>query len=74
MIILAIIIALAIGFILGRGSVKFTYGGNIVMSKREAEEGTTITTFSLEIATPVDELDRKKHVIFKVVSFQDSLL
>jgi len=69
MIILAVIIALIVGFILGRGSIKLTYGGEII--EERPEDGKV--RYSFEIATPLDDLPKKKRVIFKVVPFKGTL-
>lgn len=70
MIILVVAITLVIGFLLGRGSIKMTYAGEIV--EERPEDGRT--RFSLDISTPLDGLSKKKRVIFKIVPFQDTLL
>lgn len=69
MIVIAIILAVIVGFFVGRYTVKFTYGGDLLVAR--TEEGKI--QFMLEVATDVDTLDQKKAVIFKVVQKQEAL-
>lgn len=69
-ILISAVIFITTGFFLGRGSIKLTYGGKIVTEVTDA--GTK--RFTLEIDTNIDDLDKKKSVIFKIVPPQDALL
>lgn len=71
MIILAIIIALIIGFLLGRGSIKLTYLGEIV--EQEPEDGRIRYSLEIDTKIPLEDLPKKKRVILKVVPYQSAL-
>lgn len=72
MIILDIIIALVFGFLLGRGSIKLTYMGEIV--EQRPEDGRVRYSLEIDTDVPLEDLPKKKRVIFKVVPYQDTLL
>lgn len=69
-IVLAVAVTFVLAFFLGRGSIKLTYAGEII--EERPEDGRL--RFSLDVSTPLDDLRKKKSVIFKVVPFQDTLL
>lgn len=72
MIIIAILIALVVEFVIGRGSYKITQGGKITYTQREVD-GHTVTKYALEVDTDVDDIPNKKHIIFKVEPAQVAL-
>lgn len=65
--IILIVIALVIGIIIGRISLKYTYDGKIIVETNESG----IKVFSLEIDEDPDDLEKRNRIIFKVVSKQD---